>query len=63
MFENNGIPAVSFEELALEAAGLSYEEPVETEILATNTCQSIAIVLYTSGSTGIPKGKIFSSTS
>ncbi|XP_053619845.1 beta-alanyl-bioamine nonribosomal peptide synthetase ebony [Plodia interpunctella] len=56
MFSASGIPAVSFEELRQEAGSLSAEELSDCEMLAPPGAESIAIVLYTSGSTGIPKG-------
>lgn len=56
MFSGSGIPAVSFDELSLEASGLPGDKPSEAEVLLQATAESIAIVLYTSGSTGIPKG-------
>lgn len=56
MFAQSDIPAASFEDLSIEADGASSEIPHGREILANNNSNSIAIVLYTSGSTGIPKG-------
>lgn len=56
MFAGSGVPAASFDELVQEAEGLSADEPQETEMLAPMRNDSIAIVLYTSGSTGVPKG-------
>lgn len=52
------VPVVSFEELLQEALSLSMEEPQDMEVLATSMANSIAIVLYTSGSTGVPKGNL-----
>ncbi|XP_072935672.1 beta-alanyl-bioamine nonribosomal peptide synthetase ebony [Epargyreus clarus] len=56
MFANSGIPSVSYEELTLEASALPADRPRPMEMLARSDVNSIAIVLYTSGSTGIPKG-------
>ncbi|XP_073963377.1 nonribosomal peptide synthetase ebony [Choristoneura fumiferana] len=56
MFKPSGVPSVSFEELALEASGLSADTLQQQELLADSRADSIAIVLYTSGSTGVPKG-------
>ncbi|KAM3957963.1 LOW QUALITY PROTEIN: nonribosomal peptide synthetase ebony [Aphomia sociella] len=56
MFAGSGIPTISFEELKQEASGLSAEELKHGDVLARSNTDSIAIVLYTSGSTGIPKG-------
>ncbi|CAK1594341.1 unnamed protein product [Parnassius mnemosyne] len=56
MFSGSGVPAISFEELSSEASGLPGDKPSDMEILLQPTANSIAIVLYTSGSTGIPKG-------
>ncbi|KAJ8715460.1 hypothetical protein PYW07_009942 [Mythimna separata] len=56
MFSGSGVPAVSYEELAHEASGLSADAVQDMEALAASRSESIAIVLYTSGSTGIPKG-------
>ncbi|KOB72627.1 Ebony, partial [Operophtera brumata] len=56
MFAGSGVPAVSFNELLQEASSLSIEDPQEMEVLASSVTNSIAIVLYTSGSTGVPKG-------
>nr|XP_049705072.1 zwittermicin A synthase ZmaJ [Helicoverpa armigera] len=56
MFSGSGIPSVSFEELAHEASGLSADVVQDGEVLAVARSDSIGIVLYTSGSTGIPKG-------
>ncbi|XP_050357431.1 plipastatin synthase subunit B [Nymphalis io] len=56
MFAGSGVPPVSFEELSLEASALPADRPNDDEILVQADADSIAIVLYTSGSTGIPKG-------
>ncbi|CAB3257676.1 unnamed protein product [Arctia plantaginis] len=55
MFSECGVPAVSFHELADEASKLS-NEPLKDEVLSMARTDSIAILLYTSGSTGVPKG-------
>lgn len=57
MFSESGVQSISFEDLAHEATGLSTEEPQDMEVLAISGANSIAIILYTSGSTGIPKGR------
>ncbi|XP_032523252.2 beta-alanyl-bioamine nonribosomal peptide synthetase ebony [Danaus plexippus] len=56
MFSSSGVPSVSFEELALEASVLATHRPTEQEMLIETDAASTAIILYTSGSTGIPKG-------
>lgn len=56
MFNGSGVPAISFEELSLEASALPADRPNEDEVLVKTDADTIAIVLYTSGSTGIPKG-------
>ncbi|XP_075986669.1 nonribosomal peptide synthetase ebony [Anticarsia gemmatalis] len=56
MFSASGVPAVSFEELSHEASGISAENIQDGEVLSVSRNDSIAIVLYTSGSTGVPKG-------
>ncbi|XP_041985259.1 linear gramicidin synthase subunit C [Aricia agestis] len=56
MFTSSGVPAVSFEELSLEASALPADRLNELEVLVEQDANSIAIILYTSGSTGIPKG-------
>ncbi|CAH2984901.1 unnamed protein product [Chilo suppressalis] len=56
MFSSSGVPFVSFEELFVEASGLPAEALTDGERLAALRTHGIAIVLYTSGSTGIPKG-------
>ncbi|CAH2097147.1 unnamed protein product [Euphydryas editha] len=56
MFKESGVPAVSFDELSLEASALPADRLNEDETLVQTDADTIAIVLYTSGSTGIPKG-------
>ncbi|KAL0860782.1 hypothetical protein ABMA27_009326 [Loxostege sticticalis] len=56
IFSAISAPAVSFEELALDASGMSTDYIADEETLSQPSVDSIAIVLYTSGSTGFPKG-------
>ncbi|XP_034837374.1 beta-alanyl-bioamine nonribosomal peptide synthetase ebony [Maniola hyperantus] len=56
MFAGSGVPAISFEELSLEASALPADRLNDEEVLVKTDADSIAIILYTSGSTGIPKG-------
>lgn len=48
---------VQYEQLHQQAADLS-PEPVSDSEMMTGGNTSLALVLYTSGSTGIPKGKV-----
>jgi acyl-coenzyme A synthetase/AMP-(fatty) acid ligase len=47
---------VQYEELCQQASDLSPEPVPDTETISGGNT-SLALVLYTSGSTGIPKGK------
>ncbi|GBP61022.1 Tyrocidine synthase 3 [Eumeta japonica] len=56
MFADSGVPAVAYEALLLESSGYSTQELEDRELLNPLESESIGIVLYTSGSTGVPKG-------
>ncbi|KAG7294884.1 hypothetical protein JYU34_022733, partial [Plutella xylostella] len=55
LFTSSGIPAVLFDELLAESGSHSAEPPTDSEVLSEARSDSVAIVLYTSGSTGCLK--------